>query len=319
VAKFYYGGQAVIEGVMMRGRTHMAVAVRAADDQIVLYDEPLSPQLNRYATWPLLRGIVLLWESMVLGMRSLRFSAAVAAAASPPAGAAPPDGAAYMAQASQGVRAAMALSLLFGLGLFFVLPLLLVGWADHYIAAPWASNLLEGAIRLSFLLGYLLLVGRVPEIQRVFGYHGAEHKTINAYEAGRPLTPSEVQRCTMIHPRCGTTFLLIVVVVSIGVFVLLGRPPLFWRLLSRIVLVPGVASVAYEAIRWAAGHYGNRLVRLVLAPGLALQRLTTRAPDDRMVECGIAALQRVLGVDGVLAAATPAPAWAPTGSEVAAG
>ena len=307
MATFYYGGQAVIEGVMMRGRRHMAVAVRAPNGEIIVHEEALPANLGRAATWPGVRGVVLLWESLALGMRSLRFSSAVAAA--DPAAAPAPE-ADYMAGTNTGLRAAMGVSLLFGVGLFFVLPLLLVGWADRFIAADWVSNALEGAIRLGLLLGYLVLIGRVPEIRRVFGYHGAEHKTINAYEAGLPLTPREVQRCTIVNPRCGTTFLLIVVVLSIVAFVLLGRPPLIWRLLSRIVLVPVVAAVAYEGIRWAAGHYGNRLVRVLLAPGLALQNLTTRPPEDSMVAVGIAALQRVLILDGV-AAPVPLPDPAP--------
>jgi uncharacterized protein YqhQ len=310
VAKFYYGGQAVLEGVMMRGRKHMAVAVRRPDGAIVTYDEPLSQNLTKYSNWPLLRGVMLLWESMALGMRSLRFSAAVAAeaeekaAAGTPVGPAPADDdpSRYMAGQDSGIGGAMAVSLLFAVALFFVAPLLLVGWADRFIGDAWASNLIEGAIRLAFLLGYMVLIGRVPEIRRVFGYHGAEHKTINAYEAGVPLTPKDVQRCTVINPRCGTTFLLIVVVLSIIFFVLLGRPPFALRLLSRIVLVPIVAAVAYELIRWAAGHYQNRLVRTLMAPGLVLQGLTTRPPDESMLEVGIAALKRVLIVDGVLAA-----------------
>jgi uncharacterized protein YqhQ len=323
VAKFYYGGQAVIEGVMMRGRKHMAVAVRTPNGSIVCHDEPLPANLLRYANWPLVRGVFLLWESLALGVRSLRFSAAVAAEAEEgaPGGERPAaDTSRYMERASVGVQAAMITSLLFAVGVFFVLPLLLVGWADQFIAADWASNLLEGAIRLALLLGYMVLIGRLPEIRRVFGYHGAEHKTINAYEAGRPLTPREVQSFTVINPRCGTTFLLVVVVLSILLFVLLGRPPLVLRLLSRIVLVPIVAAFAYEAIRWGANHYGNRLVRLILAPGLALQNLTTRPPDDSMVEVGIAALQRVLVLDGVLAQEAVAANRAVTpGREVVAG
>ncbi len=315
MAKFYYGGQAVIEGVMMRGRRHMAVAVRAPDGTILCHDEPLPARLTQYGAWPLLRGVVLLWESLALGVRSLRFSAAVASEEEPPAGVPAPaaDPARYMEGAGAGVPAALLTSLLFAVGIFFVLPLLLTSWADRFIAADWASNLLEGAIRLAFLLGYMLVIGRVPEIRRVFGFHGAEHKTINAYEAGLPLTPRDVQRCTVVNPRCGTTFLLIVVVLSILVFALLGRPPLAWRLLSRIVLVPVVAAIAYEAIRWAAGHYGNPVVRAVMAPGLALQALTTRPPDDEMVAVGIMALQRVLVRDGVLApeaAGSPLPARA---------
>jgi uncharacterized protein YqhQ len=209
----------------------------------------------------------------------------------------------YMAAASAGVIASLVVSLTLAVAIFFVGPVLLVTWADQWIRDDWASNVLEGGIRLALLLGYIWAIGRVPSIARVFGYHGAEHKTINAYEAGAPLTPGTVQRFTLIHPRCGTTFLLIVVVISILAFVLLGRPPIALRLLSRIVLVPVVAAFAYEVIRWAAGHYSNGLVRALMAPGLALQRLTTRPPDESMLEVGIVALQRVLAADGVRVAA----------------
>jgi uncharacterized protein YqhQ len=311
---------------MMRGRRHMAVAVRAPDGSIVVHEEALSGAFttSRVATWPFVRGIALLWDSLTLGMRALRFSSAVAAeeetpsaasATSDPTGGPTPQPTLtaarkdYMSAASVGVVASMVVSLAFAVGVFFVLPLLVVGFLDRWIVADWASNLLEGAIRLALLLGYMWAIGQVPAIARVFGYHGAEHKTINAYEAGVPLTPREVQRFTLIHPRCGTTFLLIVVVISILLFILLGRPPLFLRIISRIVLVPLVAGVAYEAIRWAAGHFGNPLVRALMAPGLALQRLTTRPPDDSMVEVGIAALQRVLAADGVVVpSAVAAPA-----------
>ena len=337
MSKFYYGGQAVIEGVMMRGRRYMAVAVRAPDGSIVVHEEPLT---GAYATsplakWPLVRGVMLLWESLALGVRALRFSATVAEeeiAPPPPApnGTAPPltpadpapavpapdravERKKYMEQAGTGVIVSMVFSLTLAVAIFFVAPLLLVGWADQWIRDDWASNVLEGGIRLAFLLGYIWAIGRVPEIARVFGYHGAEHKTINAYEAGAPLTPASVGRFTLIHPRCGTTFLLIVVVLSILAFIALGRPPMEWRILSRIILVPVVAAFAYEVIRWAAGHYDNPLVRAVMAPGLALQRLTTREPDPSMLEVGIAALRRVLAADGVTVPAegrAPAPEMA---------
>ena len=329
MAKFYYGGQAVIEGVMMRGRQHWAVAVRAPDGSIVIHEEPVTSAFTNSAVakWPFVRGVALLWDSLTIGVRALRFSSAVAEeeAAPPtaPTTSEPPtaDSAdakiqnpkskieaarrAYMTQADAGVVGSMLVSLGLAVAIFFVLPLLLVGWADQWIPSAWMSNLLEGGIRLALLLGYIWAIGRVPAIARVFGYHGAEHKTINAYEAGAPLTPGEVRGFTLIHPRCGTTFLLIVVVLSILAFVLLGRPPMIWRIVSRIVLVPIVAAVAYEGIRWAAGHFGHPLVRAIMAPGLALQRLTTRPPDDSMLEVGIAALQRVLAADGVVSGQPP--------------
>ena len=287
----------------MRGRSHLAVRRRAPDGAIVVHEEPVTSAFanSPVAKWPLVRGVALLWDSLTLGVRALRFSSAVAEeedtapARCPPRVQSPPKRRpeiqnpkskieearkTYMTQANAGVVGSMLVSLIFAVALFFVLPLLLVGWADRWIEAAWLSNVLEGGIRLALLLGYMAAIGRVPAIARVFGYHGAEHKTINAYEAGAPLTPGEVRRFTLIHPRCGTTFLLIVVVLSILLFILLGRPPMIWRIASRIVLVPVVAAFAYEGIRWAAGHFDNPLVRAIMAPGLALQRLTTRPPDD---------------------------------------
>ncbi|MBC7223331.1 MAG: DUF1385 domain-containing protein, partial [Anaerolineae bacterium] len=192
----------------------------------------------------------------------------------------------------------VALSLAFGVALFFVLPLLLVGWVDRYIHSALVSNLLEGAVRIAILLGYLGAIGLLPDIRRTFAYHGAEHKTINAYEEGEPLEVARIQRHTTAHTRCGTAFLLWVVVVSILLFALLGRPPLLWRILSRILLLPVIAGISYEMIRFSARHKGNPLVRALVAPSLALQRLTTREPTDDMVEVALAALRPVLCAEG---------------------
>jgi uncharacterized protein YqhQ len=202
----------------------------------------------------------------------------------------------------------VAVSLCFAVGLFFVLPLGLIHLLDRWIASALVSNVVEGVIRLGLLVGYLALIGRLPDVRRLFGYHGAEHKTINAYEAGAPLDVATVQRQSTLHTRCGTGFLLVVVLFSIVVFAFLGRPPLPLRVLSRIVLVPVIAAFAYEFVRFGAAHYGNRLVRGLLTPSLALQRLTTREPDDGMVETAIVAFRRVLVADGLPAPddATPA-------------
>jgi len=296
--RYYYGGQAVMEGVMMRGQRQMAVAVRQPDGRIALYSEPLNSWVyrSRVRHWPLVRGVFVLWDALLLGMRALTLSANVAIAGEEPAG--PGAG----EEAPAGVAGPMlwvtvAIALAFAVGLFFVLPLVIIHFLDRWIASAVVSNLVEGVIRLAILLGYLLLIGQMRDIRRVFGYHGAEHKTINAYEAGEPLDVPAVQRQSTLHTRCGTGFLLVVVLLSIVVFVFLGRPPLPLRILSRIVLIPAIAAVAYEFIRFGAAHYGNRLVRLLLTPSLALQRVTTREPEDGMVETAIVALKRVLIAD----------------------
>jgi uncharacterized protein YqhQ len=290
----FFGGQAVMEGVMMRGRHCMAVAVRTPDGQIALHVEPLSDWRVRLpiAGWPLVRGVLLLADTLRLGMKALLFSARVAEARTPPA--LPGDAE---------LRRPLAVSLALAVGFLFVLPLVVVLPLDGLITVDLASTLLEGGIRLGLLVGYLRLIGRLPEVERLFGYHGAEHQTINAYEAGADLTPAGVRRFGLTHPRCGTGFLLIVVLLSVVVFALLGRPPLPLRLAARILLLPVIAAVAYEYLRLTATLYRRRLGRWLAAPGLALQRLTTRPPDDGMREVAIAALQHVLAGDRAL---TPA-------------
>ncbi len=298
MAKFYYGGQAVIEGVMMRGSKSMAVAVRQPNGEILVHTEPLNPRIyigvmNR---WPFLRALPMLWDTLVLGMKTLMFSADVALAEE--------ETVEFKGPLAWGT---VAVSLAVAVAIFFVTPLLLVGLVDRYIASPILSNLLEGIIRLLLLVGYIWAVSFMPDIRRVFAYHGAEHKTVNAYEADAPLEPATVKTFTTLHPRCGTGFLLVVVVISVLVFSLLGRPPIVWRILSRILLVPVIAGLGYEIIKFSAAHWHNRLVRWSLAPSLVLQRLTTREPDLDMLEIAITALQRVLVGEGLISeAARPA-------------
>ena len=275
-----YGGQAVIEGVMMRGTRSMAVAVRAPSQQIVVHTQPLSPLYrNTFSKLPFVRGLLGLWDALGLGWKSLTFAANVAA-----------DGAAKF----EGPMAwgTMAASLAISLGIFFLAPAGLAQLGENWLGIPsvWGS-LLEGVVRLLLIVGYLALIGRVPDIQRLFGYHGAEHKTIHAFEAGEELTPASVARFPLEHPRCGTAFLLTVVVISILLFAVLGPLPLWLRLLSRIVLIPVVAGLAYEYIRFTARHLSNPLVRVLVIPNLALQRLTTREPDATMLEVAIAAFK----------------------------
>jgi uncharacterized protein YqhQ len=314
MAKFYYGGQAVMEGVMMRGRTSAAVAIRRPDNSVYLYEEPLTPRLyqNPLFRLPFLRGMLLLWETLILGTRLMTLSANISTGAVDPESVTTPsatteeanDGPDTKTSESRNERppaiggaalaGSLAISLTLGVAIFFVGPLVIASLLRHQIGEGWLNITIEGVIRLALLLGYLYLIGRVPDIQRVFGYHGAEHKAINAMEQGDPLDVPHVRRASRVHTRCGTGFLLLVMVISIFVFALVGTPSLLIKVLSRIVLVPVVAGIAYELMRLGAANYRFRVVRWLLAPGLALQGLTTREPDDSMIECAIAALQRVL-------------------------
>ncbi|MGC8785981.1 MAG: DUF1385 domain-containing protein [Anaerolineae bacterium] len=287
MSEFHYGGQAVIEGVMIRGMRHMAVAVRKPSGEIVVHSEPLPPGIYNSALGklPLVRGLTMLWDTLVLGIRSLMYSADVALAE---------ENVQFGGAMMWGT---LLVSLGFGIALFVLLPMLLVSFVDRYITAPLLSNLVEGLIRLLFFLAYLLAIRRLPDIRRVFAYHGAEHKAVNAYESQAPLTVEGIKPFPIAHTRCGTSFLLIVLVLFVLLSALLGRPPLIWRLLSRLALVPVVAALAYEFIKFTAQRHDRPLVRLLIMPGLWLQRLTTQEPDDRMMEVSIAALQRVLAED----------------------
>ena len=280
-----YGGQAVMEGVMMRGSKAMAVAVRQPDGEIVIHTEPLSAHIyaGRISKIPVLRALTSLWDVLVLGIRTLMFSADVALAEE--------EDIEFSGPVAWGT---VAVSFAIAIGLFFVGPLLLVGVIDRYIESSFLSNIIEGVIRLAIFVAYIWAIGRLPDIARVFGFHGAEHKTINAYESGADLTPEEVAKHSTSHYRCGTAFLLSVMVISILVFSLLGRPPMGLRILSRIVLIPLVAGVAYEYIRFTNRYRDNPIVRTIAKPNLALQSLTTREPDISMLEVSIAALKRVL-------------------------
>ncbi len=286
---FFYGGQALIEGVMMRGRTTVAMSVRPATGEIRTFSEPLPAALQhgRWVKVPFVRGVFVLYETLVMGTRMLMRSAAIAAEGED-------------IQISRGTMiGTMVVSLGFAVGLFFVLPLFLSTFADAATDSDLLANLAEGGIRLLIFVAYIGLIGLMSDIKRVFAYHGAEHKAISAHEAQRPLTPEEVDRFSTAHTRCGTTFLLIVVVISIFFFSLVPRTgvPLPLLFLSRIVLVPFIAAVSYELVRFGASHYGNRLVRAVYAPGLWLQSLTTRPPDHGMLEVSIASLESCLASD----------------------
>lgn len=292
-----YGGQAVIEGVMMRGQREMAVAVRAPSGEVVVWSEPLqsSRLARKVRPWPFVRGAILLGDTLGLGVRALLFSAALAAPAQLI------DPATGLPKRERPLWMTVATAIFFAIGLFFLLPLAITAPLDRYIASDIVSNLLEGIVRLGILLGYIFAIGRLPDVRRVFAYHGAEHKAIHAWEAGDDLTVERVQRHPLEHPRCGTGFMLIVMLLSLVVFALLGRPDLPIRLASRIVLVPLIAGVAYEILKYGGRNADRWFTKLLLLPGMRLQRATTRQPDDRIVEVAIAALLRVLVADGRIA------------------
>jgi uncharacterized protein YqhQ len=273
-----YGGQAVIEGVMMRGASAVAIAMRAPNSEIVVHTEKLGGiYKSKVARIPFLRGLVMLWDALGLGVRALTISANT--------------------QTDEDVKLegpalyiSLGISLVFGVALFFLLPAAVGQLMERFFhISSWWSNLAEGIMRLILLIVYIWGVGKIPDIRRVFAYHGAEHKTINAFEAGSDLTPEKVSQFSVEHPRCGTAFLLTLVLLSVLVFSLLGPMPMFWRLASRVLLLPVLAGVAYEYIRWTANHLESPLVRAIVRPNLALQHLTTREPSLDMLEVSIAA------------------------------
>jgi uncharacterized protein YqhQ len=291
----FYGGQAVIEGVMMRGRHALAIAVRAPDQQIVLHLQPLNPiYRGAFGRTPFLRGLLGLWDALGLGWKALNFSANIAAG----------EGEKIEGPAAW---ATIGLTVVFALALFSAGPAAAAFWLETVLALPhWIAALAEGTIQISLLVGYLWAIGHMPDIRRVFGYHGAEHKVIHAFEAGAELTPESTARFPLEHPRCGTAFLLTVAVFSIFLFALLGPLPLAQRLLSRLVLIPVVAALAFEYQRFTARHIGHLLVRALATPGLALQRLTTREPDAGMLQVAITAFEAMRHKERELAT-TPVP------------
>ncbi len=293
-----YGGQAVIEGVLMRGQKAFAIAMRDPDGEIVLHKEKLANVYrSRITKIPFLRGIILLWDALGLGMRALTISANIQTGEDEKL-----EGPA--------LYLTIAVSLAIGIGLFFLLPAVIGGWVERLMAPDvsagtgvlplaastlvgesgahvWVGNLLEGIVRLLLLVGYIWAIGFMPDIKRLFAYHGAEHKTINAFEAGAELTPEEVAKFPLEHPRCGTAFMLTLVLISILVFTALGPLPILWRLLSRVLLIPVLAGIAVEYIRWTANHLDSRFIQWMIKPNLAMQSLTTREPDHSMLEVAI--------------------------------
>ena len=282
-----YGGQAVIEGVMMRGPKSWAVAVRRPDNSITIKEEKLET-LSANGLWrrPLFRGMAVLYEALVLGIKALSYSAEAAVGEEGhPVG-------------RWEIAATMILGLVLAVLLFAVIPVGLAHLARGIVPSDLGQNLLEGLVRLAVFILYIFLVGLIPDIRRVFAYHGAEHRVINAYEARAVLTPEGVRGFPVLHARCGTSFLLIVLILHIFVFSLLGQEPLWWRVLSRILLLPVIAGVSYEFLKLSARKLEHPFFRVMVAPGLWLQRLTTREPDDAQVAVAIAALDAVLLKEG---------------------
>jgi uncharacterized protein YqhQ len=286
------GGQAVLEGVMMRGPSNWAVAVRKPDGDIAHVNQPIDSPMARHWVWrlPVIRGVVALGESLAIGFRALAISANYAAQEEGE------EGEEVATELTRGqLFFAFAVAIGFAILLFKVGPALLTDWIG--IDATWFV-IVEGLIRVTIFVFYLFLISLFPDLRRVFEYHAAEHKAINAYEAGEELEPETVQRHSLIHPRCGTAFLLWVMVIAIFVFAFFGRPHWYWLIATRILLLPVIAGLAYELIRFAGKHEDNRVVMTLLAPGLWLQRLTTRQPSLDQIEVSIRALKEVLALEG---------------------
>jgi uncharacterized protein YqhQ len=286
------GGQAVLEGVMMRSPSNWALAVRKPDGEIAEVNRPIRSVMARHWFFrlPVIRGVIALGESLAIGFRALAISANYAAQEEGE------DGEVSTELSRGALIFAFAIAIGFALMLFKVTPALITSWLP--IEATGWFVIVEGLIRVTIFILYLLLIALLPDLRRVFQYHAAEHKVINAYEAGEELTPERVQRFSLIHPRCGTAFLLWVMVIAIFVFAFFGRPVWYWLITSRILLLPLIAGLAYELIRFAGKHTGNRVLMALLAPGLWLQRLTTREPSLDQLEVSIRALKEVLHLEG---------------------
>ncbi len=287
------GGQAVLEGVMMRGPSAWSVAVRKPDGDIAEINRPITSfsLRHRWARLPVVRGVIALGESLAIGFRALAISANYAAQEEGE------DGEEIQTELTRGqLLFAFGLAIGFALVLFKVSPALITNWLP--IEGTAAFVVVEGLIRVAIFIAYLLAISLLPDLKRVFQYHAAEHKAINALEAGDDLTPERVQRYSLLHVRCGTAFLLYVMVIAIFVFAFFGRPDWQWLIATRILLLPVIAGIAYEVIRFAGRHPGHRVLRVLLAPGLWLQRLTTREPTLDQVEVSIRALREVLRLEG---------------------
>lgn len=285
--KYSYGGQALIEGVMMNGQHNSAIAVRKADGSISVKMEKLNRIGDKYKflTWPFIRGTVNLIESLVVGFKALTYSSNESAECE------------EEVLSVRDVIISVAIALVLGIGLFFILPVILAHLLTPLVSSSFGQNLLEGVIRVAVFLLYVVAISKMNEIARVFQYHGAEHKTIHAYEHDRELIPSNCQEYQTLHPRCGTSFLFLVMIISIVLFSFLGVDNFAWRIISRVVLLPVVAGVSYEFLKFSGRHIDNKIVSTLAYPGLMLQKLTTREPDEEMLEVAIVALQKVREIE----------------------
>jgi uncharacterized protein YqhQ len=284
--RFIYGGQAVIEGVMIRGQSHYSLAVRKPNGEITTEHSKLNSfYTGKLKNIPLARGMVVLIETMLIGIKALSRSANIS-----------------LEEEDQEISGwsmavMLLLSISFGVSLFFIAPLLAIRSLDTYISSDALSNFAEGVLRLTIFLVYIFLIGRFKDIKRVFEYHGAEHMTIHAYEHGLELETDNIRQFPTAHNRCGTAFLLVVMMIAIVVFTFIGRPSIPVSIVSRIVLVPVIAGISYEIIKLSGFHSNNLFVKLLAYPSLALQSLTTRQPDDLQIEVAIAAMNTAIDVD----------------------
>jgi uncharacterized protein YqhQ len=286
VKRFHYGGQAVIEGVMIRGQRYMVTAVRRPDGGIAVDTQPLPKMAqSRARRVPVVRGLIVLIETLMLGIRSLTYSANVSME----------EENEKLSGGESGGIVAMAVA--FAVGVFFIAPLFITRAVSTHIESVLLFNLVEGFIRLGFFVAYLKIIGLSASMKRVFAYHGAEHKTINAFEAGVALEVGAVRDYSTAHRRCGTSFLFIVLVIAIFVFAFIGRPALWLMVLLRVVLIPVIAGLGYEAVQFSARHENSAFVRALVAPGLWLQSMTTAEPDDKQLEVAIASLSHVMQAD----------------------
>jgi uncharacterized protein YqhQ len=285
--RYNYGGQALIEGVLMRGRDAIAVAFRHPDGRIVYATERLDTGLHakRWAKLPLVRGLVVLYETLIVGTRWLVRSASLQAA----------DEGVELGKGS--IALMLTLTLVAGIGVFFLLPLFIASVTTANVQNGFVQHLVEGLIRVGIFLGYLIVIAQAPDIRRVFQYHGAEHMTIHALEHDDPLQVSAIRKYPTAHPRCGTEFLVVVIALSIIAFSLVGRQEPLVMILSRILLIPVIAAIGYEILRWGAKHRGNAIVRVIMWPGILVQKITTRQPTDDMIEVAIVSMEEALRAD----------------------
>src|SRR5829696_2216684 len=286
--KFNYGGQALIEGVLMRGRDAIAVAFRHPEGHIVWDAEPLrsGPHAWRLAKAPFVRGLIVLYETLVVGTRWLVRSANIQASA---------EG----VQLGKGsVALLLGVTMTIAVAFFFLLPLFLASFTTARVQSDWIQHIVEGLIRVGLFLGYLAVIARMPDIRRVFEYHGAEHMTIHALEHEDPLTVDEIRKYPTAHPRCGTEFLVVVILLSILLFGFLGRDNPVVMIAGRILLIPVIAAVGYEILRFGAKHRANPLVKALMAPGILVQMITTKQPSDDQIEVAIVSMEQALEADG---------------------